>query len=293
MNVQQINGKVVAITGGARGIGLATSKALVARGAKVGSGDLDHDLLQEEFSKLGGTTATFPLDVTDRESFAAFLDGVEAQLGPIDVLVNNAGIMALGEFLAEDDATADRLFDVNVKSVLLGHKLAVPRMIERGDGHVVTLVSGVARVALPGAVTYSASKFAVWGMLQGLAAELRKQPVALTGVFPAIVQTDLTSGLTGKTRGVKTLVPEDVAGAVVEAIEKRPFEMYVPKSMKATFYFGDMMPRAMGTAIARVTNADRVLTQVDRTRRLEYEQKHQLGAGNAPKQIQSESNGKQ
>ncbi len=291
MNVQRVNGRVVALTGAARGIGLATAKALVGRGAKVGAGDLDFDLLDEEFGKLGGQTATFPLDVTSRESFETFLDGVEEQLGPIDVLVNNAGIMALGEFLDEDDATADRMINVNFNSVLYGHKLVLPRMIRRGSGHVVTIVSGTARVALPGCVTYSATKHAVYGLLQGLDAELKKAPVNVTAILPAVVQTDLTMGVTGKTRGVPMMMPEDVAAGVIEAIEKRPFEVYVPKSMKAMMYFGDVMPRRVGALVARVTNADRVMQQVDRKTRLAYDRRNEIGAGNAPRQIEPKKPG--
>ncbi len=288
MSVQQVAGKVVALTGAARGIGLATAKALVARGAKVGGGDLHRDLLAEEFGRIGGQTASFALDVTDRASFAEFLDNVEQALGPIDVLVNNAGIMALGSFLDEDDATMDRMIDVNFKGTIYGLKLVLPRMLQRGDGHVVNIVSGTARIALPGAVTYSATKYGVYGLVEGLTAELRKSPVAVTAVLPAIVQTDLTTGLQSKTRGVKTLVPEDVAAGVIEAIERRPFEVYVPKSMKTTLMIGDLLPRRVGAALARLTNADRVLTDVDHRQRLAYEQRNQLGEGKRPRQIESD-----
>jgi NADP-dependent 3-hydroxy acid dehydrogenase YdfG len=291
MNVQQINGKVVALTGAARGIGLATAKALVARGAKVGGGDLDPTLLAKEFETLGGETATFALDVTDRESFAAFLDGVEEQLGPIDVLVNNAGIMALGSFLDEDDATADRMIDVNYKGPMYGMKLVVPRMIQRGDGHVITIVSGTARVALPGAVTYSSTKYGVYGLMEGVASELRDTPVAFTAILPAVVQTDLTVGVQSKTRGVKTLLPEEVAEAILEAIEKRPFDMTVPKSMKATLLMADLTPRKVRPMIARITNADKIMVNVDHNKRLGYEQRNQLSEGKGPKQLEGAGDG--
>ena len=86
------SGKVVAVTGGARGIGLETVKLLAGHGAKVGAGDLDLSLLREALDGVRGETAAFALDVTDRGSFEAFIDGVEQQLGPVDVVVNNAGI---------------------------------------------------------------------------------------------------------------------------------------------------------------------------------------------------------
>src|SRR3954468_2577333 len=103
-----IAGRVVAITGAARGIGRATAAALVREGATVAIGDLDVDLARRTAEELGPQPAAFELAVTDPASFEAFLDAVEAQLSPVDVLVNNAGIMALGPFVTEDDATARR-----------------------------------------------------------------------------------------------------------------------------------------------------------------------------------------
>ena len=97
-----IVGQVAAITGGARGIGKATARALVREGMRVAIGDLDLAAAQEAAEQIGGGTIALELNVTDPDSFAAFVDGVEEQLGPIDVLINNAGIMQLGPFLAED-----------------------------------------------------------------------------------------------------------------------------------------------------------------------------------------------
>ena len=101
--LRSLNGEVVAITGGARGIGRATATALIAQGARVAIGDIDAPLAEKTASELGSGTIGLPLDVTDRDSFAAFLDEVERQLGPLDVLVNNAGIMPVGPFEKETD----------------------------------------------------------------------------------------------------------------------------------------------------------------------------------------------
>jgi NAD(P)-dependent dehydrogenase (short-subunit alcohol dehydrogenase family) len=121
-------GKVVAITGGARGIGEATARALVAKGAKVAIGDLDRELAERTAADIGSDTLALELDVTRRDSFEGFLDQVEERLGSLDVLVNNAGIMPLGRFTDEDDLTAERMIDINVHGVLYGMKLALPRM---------------------------------------------------------------------------------------------------------------------------------------------------------------------
>src|ERR671918_3164736 len=157
---KSLNGRVVAITGGARGIGKATAKALVAEGAKVAIGDLDTELAEQTASELGGDSIGLELDVTKRESFADFLAQVEERLGPLDVLVNNAGIMPLGAFVEEDDATAHRLVDINLHGVIFGTKLAIPGMVRRGSGHIVNLASQAGKGGFPGGATYCATKHA-------------------------------------------------------------------------------------------------------------------------------------
>src|SRR6478752_5224335 len=105
-------GETAAITGAARGIGRATAEALLRQGMRVAIGDVDIEAARRTADELGPSTVALPLDVTDRASFAAFLDRAEEQLGPIDVLVNNAGIMQIGHFLDEDDLTARRMVDI-------------------------------------------------------------------------------------------------------------------------------------------------------------------------------------
>jgi NAD(P)-dependent dehydrogenase (short-subunit alcohol dehydrogenase family) len=126
---RSLAGKVVAITGGGRGIGRATAAALIAEGARVAIGDIESELAARTAAELGAGTLGLALDVTDSESFGAFLDTIERELGPLDVLVNNAGIMPLGPFAAETEATADRLVAVNLNGVLIGSKLALVRFL--------------------------------------------------------------------------------------------------------------------------------------------------------------------
>ncbi|MCZ4491372.1 MAG: family oxidoreductase, partial [Conexibacter sp.] len=133
-----LTGQVAAVTGGARGIGRATAEAFVREGMKVAIGDLDHATAQQTAAELGHGTVALPLNVTERESVKGFLDAAEEQLGPIDVLVNNAGIMQVGHRIwEEDDATTQRMIDINVNGVMFGVKEIVPRMLARGHGHVV------------------------------------------------------------------------------------------------------------------------------------------------------------
>ncbi|HKI67562.1 MAG TPA: SDR family NAD(P)-dependent oxidoreductase, partial [Solirubrobacterales bacterium] len=105
---RSLSGKVVAITGGARGIGKATAAALVRKGCRVAIGDLDLELAERTAAELGGGTLALALDVTDRASFAGFLDEAERQLGPLDVVVNNAGIMPVTPFAEESDDSIRR-----------------------------------------------------------------------------------------------------------------------------------------------------------------------------------------
>src|SRR5438270_10629525 len=140
--LRSLAGETVAITGGGRGIGRATAAALIAHGARVAIGDIDADLARSTAAELGSGTIGVALDVTDRESFRAFLDEVEDRLGPLDVLINNAGIMPIGPFVEESDATAQRMVDINVHGVIIGSKLALERFLPRRRGHIVQLASG-------------------------------------------------------------------------------------------------------------------------------------------------------
>ena len=128
----RLTGKIVAITGAARGIGRATATELSRRGALVAIGDIDEAAAEDAASSLSGSCHVAKLDVTDRVSFTSFLDGAEAELGSIDVLVNNAGIMPVRPFHTETDETASRQIAINVDGVVIGSKLALERMIPRG-----------------------------------------------------------------------------------------------------------------------------------------------------------------
>ena len=173
-------------------------------------GDLDADLARRTAEELGPQAAAFALDVTDRASFDAFLDAVEGQLGPVDVLVNNAGIMALGPFVAEDDATARRMVDINVHGVLHGMKAALPRLLARGDGHLVNIASVAGKGPYPGGATYCGTKHFVVGVSDTARGELRGTGVEVSVVMPVVVDTELASGV-GTARGIPKVKPEDVA----------------------------------------------------------------------------------
>ncbi len=265
-------GETAAITGGARGIGRATAQALTRKGMRVAIGDLDLEAARKTAAELGPTAVAFQLDVTERDSFAAFLAGAEEQLGPLDVLVNNAGIMQIGRFVDEDDLTARRMVDINIHGVIFGMKLALERMIPRGRGHIVNISSQAGRFGTPGGATYSATKHAVVGLTEAVRGELRLMDVdvMLSYVMPYVVNTELGGGL-GEARGLKSLQPADVADAIVEALEHGIVEVWVPKSAKRTYLLGTLSPRRLAEGFARAIKADRVLADVDVDARRAYE----------------------
>jgi NADP-dependent 3-hydroxy acid dehydrogenase YdfG len=263
-------GRVVAITGAARGIGRATAAALAREGMTVAIGDLDAQLGGRVAEELGPPAAAFGVDVTDRSSFERFVDEVEAQLGPVDVLVNNAGIMPVGPFLAEDDATARRMVDINVHGVLLGMKIVLPRLVARRRGHVVNVASAAGKAPYPGGATYCGTKHFVVGVSETVRGELRGTGVDLSVVMPVLVDTELASGVR-TAHGVPRLAPEDVAAAIAEALRRPRFDVYVPRSMGPLTALSAVLPRALRERVHRVIKADRVLADVDTDARRGYE----------------------
>jgi NADP-dependent 3-hydroxy acid dehydrogenase YdfG len=259
---QDLTGRVAAVTGGARGIGAATARALEAAGMKVAIGDLDPDAAADGALAL-------PLDVTDRESFHAFLAETERHLGPLDVLVNNAGIMPIGAFLDESERTERAIYEVNVQGVTNGMRLALPAMIARGHGHVVNIASTGGRVGVPGAASYCGSKFYVYGLSEALRGELRGSGVHLSCVMPGMVRTDLTSGLR-EPRIPPAVDPEDVAAEIVRALRRPRFDVFVPRSLTASFAVGGLIPRRAREALARRLGADTFCFEYDAAARAAY-----------------------
>jgi NADP-dependent 3-hydroxy acid dehydrogenase YdfG len=257
-------GRVVAVTGAARGIGRATSDLLLSRGARVALGDI------EPLAVDGRSAVGLALDVTDRDSFRAFLAEAEAVLGPVDVLVNNAGIMPIGPFLDESDPVTRRQVEVNVHGVVTGMKLALPGMIARGRGQVVNLGSAASLVGLPGEAVYCGTKFFVRGVSEAVRAELRGTGVEITVVEPNLAATRLGAGME-PARGSKLLDPKEVADAVVGAIERPRFEVSVPPEIGPALRFRSLLPPRARDAFSRVLRMDKVATDVRTEERAAYE----------------------
>jgi NAD(P)-dependent dehydrogenase (short-subunit alcohol dehydrogenase family) len=268
---QSLSGKVVAISGGARGIGKATATALVRKGCRVAIGDLDLELAEQTAGELGGGTVALPLDVTDRGSFAAFLDAAERELGPLDVVVNNAGIMPVTPFVEESDASLKRQLDINVYGVIVGMQLAIERFQPRGHGHIVNLASQAGKGGFPGIATYSGSKHAVVGISEAVRAELRGSGVEIACVMPTVVNTELTAGV-GQ-RLIRPVEASDVANEIVDALEAPRFDVWVPRINGAFFKIVSNLPRGMREGLGRLMKVDKLMTEVDHGARRHYEER--------------------
>lgn len=266
----KVQGKVIVITGGARGIGLATATALHNLGAKVAIGDVDEVRVKESGAALG-LDVYGKLDVTDPHSFAEFLDEVERQPGPVDVLVNNAGIMPLGRIVDEPDAVTRRILDINVFGVILGSKLAAQRMVPRGSGHVINIASLAGETYVAGAASYCASKHAVIGFTDSARLEYRTAGVKFSVVMPAFVNTELVAGTSGA-NGIKNAEPADIAEAIVKLVAHPKPRVRITKTAGAIIASQKFLPHAVSEGLNRVLGGEHVFTDdIDVDKRKAYE----------------------
>lgn len=219
-----LRGAVVCVTGGARGIGRATAEELQHRGARVWVGDVDEAEAARTADEIGCRSAH--LDVTDAESFGRFLALAGAER-PVEMLVNNAGIMRMGSFVEQSLDGHHREVAINLTGVINGMHLALPGMLERNRGHIVNVASMAAKVTTPGIATYCATKFAVAALSRAVRAKVAGTGVSITTVLPAAVKTELTSGVSLDLQPV--LRPADVARAIADTARNPSREITVPR----------------------------------------------------------------
>ena len=228
--MKDFTGKSALITGGAGGLGRAVGLALARAGAQVALWDSNEDSLKaasEAFLRENLKVRTYALDVSDRDAVREGAKRLKADLGEIDILDNNAGIVFPGTFLEASEADADRTLDVNIKSYLLTTRAFLPGMIERNRGHLIMTASAAGLAGVPGMAVYSASKHAVVGFSESLRLEIRNagaRGVGMTIVCPGFIDTGMFDGASPPF-GMPWLKAGELADRVLKAV--RSDKIYV------------------------------------------------------------------
>ena len=230
MEVESLRNKVAVVTGASSGIGAAVARALNAGGARVALAARREEALLEIQSSLdsasGRKSVVAPTNVTDRDQARSLVARAEEELGPVEILVNCAGVMYYTLMKNRREEEWERTVEVNCKGALNCVGAVLPGMLERGRGHIVTISSNAGRKVFPGLAVYSASKFFVEALSQGLRLETADTGLKVTTIQPGNVATELISmsadeealeeyGQPGESR---VLDPEDVAASVVHAL---------------------------------------------------------------------------
>ena len=211
-------GKVALVTGASRGIGRAVATALGSAGAAVAAAARSEGLLEtlvDEISAAGGKAVAIPADIADEDAVLALFAAIDEQLGPVDIVINNAGIGRPGtvaEFTCED---LDQTLAVNVRGTFLCCREAMKRMLPRESGYIINVASVVGFKGYLNQATYGASKHAVMGLTKSLAAETHPHGIRISAVLPGGVDTDLVPPFRPDLDRSGLMIPEDVAHTVL------------------------------------------------------------------------------
>ncbi len=248
----RMDGAHALVTGGARGIGRATAARLVAAGARVSLWDLDADALDRARGELSArdrpaAVHTEVCDITDHEALRRALDGSVAALGPVDILINNAGHLAPGRVEEQAPDVWMKTLSVNIAAPVYLTRLVLPSMYERGRGHIVNISSAAGAIGVPSLAVYSASKWAVWGFSEALRAEAAERGVMVSSIHPSYIAHGMFAG--ARLRGVgRLLVPllrshDVVAEAIVRgALSRGRTRVMRPRSIQLAVLLRGVLP---------------------------------------------------
>ncbi|MCB9729402.1 MAG: SDR family oxidoreductase [Deltaproteobacteria bacterium] len=247
----QLAGSIALITGGASGIGRLMGLELARRGARVVVWDLDAAALDAVVSELDGATgrasAGMVCDISDRHAVYAAAERVRAEVGPVDIVVNNAGVVSGRPFQELSDEAIERTFQVNTLALFWTAKAFLPGMVERGRGHIVTIASASGLVGVPRLVDYAASKHAAVGFDESLRMELRETApgVKTTVVCPYYIDTGMFAGVRTRFPALLPILePGPTARRIIDAIEADEERLILPPSVRLLPVF-----RALPTAL--------------------------------------------
>jgi len=260
--------RVAVVTGAARGIGLAIATALADDGWRVAVADVDGGAAALAAAGLPGDCLGAGVDVRDRAAVTRLVRDVEAALGPVELFVNNAGVMWVGPFDEEPESASRRMLEINLLGVVNGFRAAAPVMRERGRGHILTIASAASRLAPPGEATYAASKHGVLGYCTAVRRELTGTGVHVSIVCPVVVRTELAAGTSGG--AARTLRPEQVAEAVLDVVRRPRFVTFVPRHVALLTVVLALLPQRARDWLAERTVPDQVRA-TDREKRADYE----------------------
>lgn len=224
--MSSLNGKTALITGAGRGIGRAIAIALANEGINLGLIGLTMSNLEKvaaELAQFDVKVSAATADVTDLESVTHAVEHIKSDLGPIDILINNAGIAKFGGFLDLTPEEWEKIIQVNLMGVYNVTRVVLPGMIERKSGDIINISSSAGQKGAPVTSAYSASKFAVLGLTESLMLEVRKHNIRVTALTPSTVVTDLaieTNLVSGNEENV--MHPEDLAELIVASLKLNP-----------------------------------------------------------------------
>lgn len=253
--MRDLKGRRVLITGGAAGIGRCIAERLVPEGSELVLVDVNEQALNETLGaieSLGTTVSGYSLDITDTGSIFALRDRVHEELGPVDVLVNNAGIVFGGGFLDVPFEKHVRTYRVNVEGLVAMTYAFLPDLLSRPEGHVVNIASAAGLIGLPWGTSYASSKWAVVGFSESLRLELemtKHQSVKVTTVCPGYVSTGLFEGARPP-RTTSLLTPEGLAQEIVQAVKRDEVFVLTPWLVKLTPLLKGILPTRLADAVA-------------------------------------------
>ena len=267
--MSKLEGRLVLITGGARGIGRCCAQALIASGARVILADIDASEAKNTASALGPRAVGFGLDVSDTVAFKQCAETIINEMGPINILINNAGVMHIGPTEELSRKITQRMIQVNVLGVLNGVHAVRPSMQTNGGGLIINIASLVARLPVAYAATYSATKAAVASLTESLRLELHDEGIRFMGVYPGYVRTDLTSGVP-LPRFPNAVTPEDVAKALVQGIQRKRASVYVPSSGRLLTLIRPFLPLRLARLFGELTHTADLFKRIDAKERQAY-----------------------
>jgi all-trans-retinol dehydrogenase (NAD+) len=259
--MSKLEGRRVLITGGAQGIGLEMAKKFAGHGAEIIIADLDKSKLgeaQANIEALGVPAWAFPVDVTNPATIASLHAQIAAEVGPIDALVNNAGVVFGGPFFEVPLDHHYMTYEVNVMGLVAMTHAFLPGLIERPEAHIINISSASGFIGLPFGSTYASSKWAVIGFSESIRSELKllgHDHVHMTIVCPSYIGTGMFEGVAAP-KATTILEPQYVAEKVVQAVERNRVYVLEPFMVKLTPLLRDLLPTALYDRLSHLFGAD-------------------------------------